>query len=45
MLQESMRAADPQAYEEQIRRSLKFLEYAPVIFVSAMTGQERRQAV
>ena len=39
MLQESMRAADPQAYEEEIRRSLKFLEYAPVIFVSATTGR------
>jgi GTPase len=39
MLQESMRAADPQAYEEEIRRSLKFLEYAPMIFVSATTGR------
>ncbi len=39
MLQESMRTADPQAYEEEIRRSLKFLEYAPVIFVSATTGR------
>jgi GTPase len=39
MLQESMRNADPQAYEEEIRRSLKFLEYAPMIFVSATTGR------
>ena len=39
MLQESMRTADPQAYEEEIRRSLKFLEYAPMIFVSATTGR------
>jgi GTP-binding protein len=26
-------------YEEQVRRSLKFLDYAPVIFVSALNGK------
>jgi GTP-binding protein len=26
-------------YEQQVRRSLKFLEYAPVIFISASTGK------
>ena len=32
-------------YEEQVRRHLKFLSYAPVLFISATTGQEHRQAV
>ncbi len=32
-------AADSRVYEEQVRRSLKFLDYAPVIFVSAMNGK------
>ena len=32
-------AADSRLYEEQVRRVLKFLEYAPVIFVSAMNGK------
>ena len=27
--------ADPQIYEQQVRRALKFLDYAPLIFVSA----------
>ena len=27
--------ADPQIYEKQVRRALKFLDYAPVVFVSA----------
>jgi GTPase len=31
--------ADSRVYEEQVRRVLKFLEYAPVIFVSAMNGK------
>jgi GTP-binding protein len=31
--------ADRSIYEEQVRRHLKFLSYAPVIFVSASTGQ------
>ena len=32
-------AADSRVYEEQVRRVLKFLDYAPVIFVSAMNGK------
>jgi len=32
-------AADSRVYEEQLRRVMKFLEYAPVIFVSAMNGK------
>jgi GTP-binding protein len=31
--------ADSRIYEEQVRRVLKFLDYAPVIFVSAMNGK------
>ncbi len=31
--------ADPKLYEEQVRDSLKFLLYAPVIFISATTGK------
>ncbi len=34
------RPADRGIYEEQVRRHLKFLSYAPVVFVSATTGQE-----
>ena len=33
------RPTDPNLYEQQVRRSLKFLEYAPVIFISASTGK------
>jgi GTP-binding protein len=36
---ESKPAADSRLYEEQVRRALKFLDYAPVIFVSAMNGK------
>ncbi len=36
---ESKPAADSRMYEEQVRRALKFLDYAPVIFVSAMNGK------
>jgi GTP-binding protein len=32
-------AADPKLYEEQVRRHLKFLSYAPVVFVSAALGK------
>ena len=32
-------AADRNLYEEQARRSLKFLEYAPIIFISASAGK------
>jgi GTPase len=31
--------ADRSIYEEQVRRHLKFLSYAPVVFVSAATGK------
>jgi len=31
--------ADRSIYEEQVRRHLKFLAYAPIVFVSASTGQ------
>ncbi|MGE5323298.1 MAG: ribosome biogenesis GTPase Der [Actinomycetota bacterium] len=30
--------ADPQIYEKQVRHALKFLDYAPVVFVSASSG-------
>ncbi|HWT65622.1 MAG TPA: hypothetical protein VN151_05870, partial [Terracidiphilus sp.] len=30
--------ADRHLYEEQLRRALKYLDYAPVIFLSAMKG-------
>ena len=33
------RPADRNLYEQQVRRSLKFLEYAPVVFISATTGK------
>jgi GTP-binding protein len=32
-------SADRSVYEEQVRRHLKFLAYAPVLFVSATTGR------
>jgi GTP-binding protein len=31
--------ADRELYEEQVRRHLKFLEYAPIVFVSAASGK------
>ncbi len=31
--------ADPKLYEEQVRDALKFLAYAPVIFISATSGK------
>ncbi len=37
--------ADLKLYEEQARRHLKFLNYAPVVFVSAAQGQEHRQTL
>ena len=37
-MQESKRPADRAAYEQRLRYSLKFLSYAPVLFVSAATG-------
>ena len=32
-------AADPAIFEQQARRQLKFLNYAPMVFVSASTGK------
>jgi GTPase len=36
---EARRPADRNIYEQQIRRALKFLDYAPVVFVSATEGK------
>ena len=33
------RPADREVYEQQVRRALKFLDYAPIIFVSATEGK------
>jgi GTPase len=38
-IQESKRPADRAAYEQGLRHALKFLNYAPVLFVSAQTGK------
>jgi len=38
-IQESRRTTDRNTYEQQLRHSLKFLAYAPVLFISAATGQ------
>jgi GTP-binding protein len=32
-------AADRNIYEQQVRRALKFLDYAPIVFVSAAAGK------
>ena len=37
-MRDSKRPADRSAYEERLRDALKFLNYAPVLFVSAATG-------
>jgi len=37
-MRESKRPGDRAAYEQRLRYSLKFLNYAPVLFVSASTG-------
>ncbi|HYM74337.1 MAG TPA: ribosome biogenesis GTPase Der [Candidatus Dormibacteraeota bacterium] len=39
-MRESKRPGDREAYEERLRYELKFLSYAPVIFISAQTGKE-----
>src|SRR5215813_11409602 len=36
--QDGHRPADSNLYQQQIRRALKFLDYAPIVFVSAETG-------
>ncbi len=38
-IRETKRPADRAAYEQRLRYSLKFLSYAPVLFVSAATGK------
>jgi GTP-binding protein len=37
-MRDSKRPADRSAYEQRVRDALKFLSYAPVLFVSAATG-------
>ncbi len=38
-IQEGKRPADQAAYEERLRYGLKFLNYAPVVFISAAKGK------
>lgn len=38
-MRESKRPSDRAAYEERLRYDLKFLSYAPIVFVSAHTGK------
>jgi GTPase len=38
-MRESKRPGDRAAYEERLRYELKFLSYAPVVFISAQTGK------
>jgi GTPase len=38
-MRESKRPGDRDAYEERLRHDLKFLNYAPIVFVSANTGK------
>ena len=38
-MRESKRPDDREAYEERLRYELKFLNYAPVVFVSAQSGK------
>ena len=38
-IRESKRPGDRDAYEERIRYDLKFLNYAPIVFISAQTGK------
>jgi GTPase len=38
-MRESRRPGDRDAYEERLRYDLKFLNYAPIVFVSANTGK------
>jgi GTP-binding protein len=37
-MQASKRPGDRQAYEQRLRHGLKFLNYAPVLFISAASG-------
>jgi GTP-binding protein len=38
-MRESKRPADRDAYEQRLRYELKFLSYAPMVFISAQTGK------
>jgi GTPase len=38
-MRESKRPADRAAYEERLRYALKFLNYAPMVFISAQSGK------
>jgi GTP-binding protein len=38
-MRESKRPGDRDAYEERLRYELKFLNYAPIVFVSAQSGK------
>jgi len=38
-MRESKRPGDREAYEERLRDHLKFLSYAPMVFISAQTGK------
>ncbi len=38
-MRESKRPADQIAYEERLRHDLKFLSYAPIVFISAQSGK------
>jgi GTPase len=38
-MRESKRPGDRNAYEERLRYELKFLSYAPIVFISAQTGK------
>ena len=38
-IQASKRAVDRKSYEQNLRYALKFLSYAPVLFISAVTGK------
>jgi GTP-binding protein len=38
-MRESKRPGDQKTYEERLRHDLKFLSYAPIVFISAKTGK------
>jgi GTP-binding protein len=38
-MRESKRPGDREAYEERLRYDLKFLNYVPIVFISAQTGK------
>ena len=42
-MRESKRPGDRAAYEQRLRYELKFLSYAPVVFISAQTGKGTEQ--